>query len=61
MHEILNLEQNGINITEAILSRNQADESARQGKILMAFTIATVIFVWISDTKIFIDVLIPSL
>ncbi|KAI1174739.1 hypothetical protein F4777DRAFT_552834 [Nemania sp. FL0916] len=37
VNEILGLEQNGINI-------DQANESARQGRILMFFTIPTVIF-----------------
>ncbi|OTB03638.1 hypothetical protein M426DRAFT_173923 [Hypoxylon sp. CI-4A] len=34
----------GINSIEAILSRKQAVDNARQGKVLMAFTIVTVIF-----------------
>jgi hypothetical protein len=38
VHDILGLEQNGINI-------DQAQESFRQGTILMAFTIVTVVFV----------------
>ncbi|KAI0895375.1 hypothetical protein F4806DRAFT_469061 [Annulohypoxylon nitens] len=44
VNEMLNLEQNGISIMEATISRKQADENARQGKILMAFTIVTVVF-----------------
>ncbi|KAL4970686.1 uncharacterized protein BDV14DRAFT_194476 [Aspergillus stella-maris] len=44
VNEVLTLEQNGIGITEAVLARNQADESARQGKTLMIFTIVTIVF-----------------
>ncbi|KAL4940827.1 hypothetical protein BDV06DRAFT_223700 [Aspergillus oleicola] len=44
VNEILNLEQNGISIIEAVLARNQADESARQGKTLMVFTIMAIVF-----------------
>ncbi|KAF7902234.1 hypothetical protein EAF00_002137 [Botryotinia globosa] len=51
VHDILNLEQNGINIIEAVFSRQRAEVSARlteqtsrQGKVLMAFTIVTVLF-----------------
>ncbi|OJJ50553.1 hypothetical protein ASPZODRAFT_206942 [Penicilliopsis zonata CBS 506.65] len=43
--DILGLEQNGINIIEAFLSRGQAKESIQQGKTLMVFTVITIFFV----------------
>ena len=43
--ETLDLEQNGINITEAVLSRDLAKQSARQGTTIMAFTVVTIFFV----------------
>ncbi|KAJ5916676.1 hypothetical protein N7504_000691 [Penicillium tannophilum] len=42
--ETLDLEQNGINITEAVLSRDLAKQSARQGTTLMVFTVVTIFF-----------------
>ncbi|KAI1419254.1 hypothetical protein F5Y12DRAFT_278246 [Xylaria sp. FL1777] len=42
--DILDLEQNAINIDQAIESTRQGTESARQGTILMSFTIVTVLF-----------------
>ncbi|KAL9109115.1 MAG: hypothetical protein Q9227_006206 [Pyrenula ochraceoflavens] len=52
VNDILGLEQNGINVTESVLSRElaersreQAEESFKQGKTLMVFTIVTIIFV----------------
>lgn len=51
---MLNLEQNGISIMEATISRKQADENARQGKILMAFTIVTVVFVCLDYFTIYL-------
>ncbi|KAF7954054.1 uncharacterized protein EAE97_001452 [Botrytis byssoidea] len=54
VHDVLNLEQNSINIMEAVLSRKLAEESAllttlnekasREGKVLIVFTIVTVVF-----------------
>ncbi|TGO08593.1 hypothetical protein BTUL_0201g00070 [Botrytis tulipae] len=44
MHDTLNLEQNGINTMKAVYSRKRADESSRQGKVLMVFTVVTVVF-----------------
>jgi len=41
---ILDLEQNEASITEAISSREQAQESIQQGRTLLVFTIVTIIF-----------------
>ncbi|KAE8548001.1 hypothetical protein EYB25_009794 [Talaromyces marneffei] len=42
--DTLNLEQNGINITEAMVSRQLTEQSTRQGRSIMAFTIVTIFF-----------------
>ncbi|KAI8624006.1 hypothetical protein F5Y19DRAFT_342820 [Xylariaceae sp. FL1651] len=41
---VLGLEQNETSIQEAITSREQARESIRQGRTLMAFTVVTIFF-----------------
>ncbi|KAI0095733.1 hypothetical protein GGR51DRAFT_544735 [Nemania sp. FL0031] len=41
---ILDLEQNKASIQEAVSSREQAQESIRQGRTLMAFTVVTIFF-----------------
>ncbi|KAI1752545.1 hypothetical protein F4782DRAFT_122758 [Xylaria castorea] len=41
---VLGLEQNEASIQEAVTSREQAQESIRQGRTLMAFTVVTIFF-----------------
>lgn len=42
---VLELEQNEAAMQEAMSSREQAQESIRQGRTLMVFTIVTILFV----------------
>lgn len=45
VYNLLDLKQKGANLAEAQWSREQAEETARQGNIIMVFTIVTIIFV----------------
>uniref|UniRef100_L7J9J5 Uncharacterized protein n=1 Tax=Pyricularia oryzae (strain P131) TaxID=1143193 RepID=L7J9J5_PYRO1 len=44
VYNLLDLKQKGANLAEAQWSREQAEETARQGNIIMVFTIVTIIF-----------------
>lgn len=45
VYNLLDLKQRGANLAEAQWTRKQAEETARQGNIIMVFTIVTIIFV----------------
>ncbi|KAI6383082.1 hypothetical protein MCOR25_000270 [Pyricularia grisea] len=44
VYNLLDLKQRGANLAEAQWTRKQAEETARQGNIIMVFTIVTIIF-----------------
>ena len=55
IRDLLDLKQKHANAVEASYARIQASETARQGQILMVFTIVTVIFLPLSFIAAFLD------
>ncbi|KAI7369396.1 hypothetical protein KC354_g1973 [Hortaea werneckii] len=55
IRDLLDLKQKHANAVEASYARIQANETARQGQILMVFTIVTVIFLPLSFIAAFLD------
>jgi Mg2+ and Co2+ transporter CorA len=53
VNSLLSLEQNEASIAEAESSREQAQVAIQQGKILMAFTVVTILFVSIIQNPLF--------